>query len=231
MRADRVWITRTEPGATKLATELRKRGYECWVEPLIEIHPIASLHPSSTYECVIYLSTHAVHHAPHRYQGSAITLAIGEGTAAALRDYEVVARVPQKHSSEGLLELIQADYSSLDTILLICGRNSRSMLLKTLRERDQQVDPLEVYERRLRPKIETSQMFRERVVVLIESLETLNALIQLIAQQDPQIAQAWDLVVPSERIAREARQHSQFKVRVSNGISLECTLNTLAKVT
>ncbi|OXE37703.1 MAG: uroporphyrinogen III synthase [Phenylobacterium zucineum] len=41
-RHKRIWITRTEPAATETAAQVRERGHDPWVAPLIEVRPLVS---------------------------------------------------------------------------------------------------------------------------------------------------------------------------------------------
>ena len=38
-RRKRIWITRTEPAASGTAVQVRERGHDPWVMPLLEVRP------------------------------------------------------------------------------------------------------------------------------------------------------------------------------------------------
>ncbi len=41
-RRKRIWITRTEPAASSTAVEVRDRGFDPWVMPLLEVRPLTA---------------------------------------------------------------------------------------------------------------------------------------------------------------------------------------------
>jgi uroporphyrinogen-III synthase len=102
----RALVTRPREQAQELADELRTRGFEPVVEPLIAIEPVSDEPIDvSTYDFVIVTSPNGARELARRLRGTPAQLAaIGPGTAAALESVglraDVVADV---HTQEGLV--------------------------------------------------------------------------------------------------------------------------------
>lgn len=132
---NRIWVTRTEPGATQLGERLnaamRSRGFIAWVAPVLEV---ASLRP---WQCRRFDTDHVEGellqagqfptmdspallvvlsaHAAREYIANGLVanfpsvphLAIGDATAAVLAAHLDTVFVPEQATSEGILAHLQ----------------------------------------------------------------------------------------------------------------------------
>jgi len=150
----RVWITRSEPGASRQADVLRQAGYEVIVAPVLAIEPTGAPLPAAGFQYVIFLSEHAVRQAaPFPFCAGARVLAVGAATARALADAGIEAEVPESAASEGLLELLtEADLAGAG-VLIVAGEGGRKTLRDALIARGAQVAELLCYRRRPLPDV------------------------------------------------------------------------------
>jgi uroporphyrinogen-III synthase len=239
MATDRgcVWVTRTEPGAGRLAARLDDAGYRVVKQPLLRIEgcPETELNPlaqqASSFDLIIATSVHAVNFAAPLIldqgglldqvglldQGGAAPrwIAVGQQTAEALLEYGVHAEVPEAESSEGILSSVGSDELSGRRVLLLCGIGGRQLLVKQLDHRGAEVVRLESY-RRL-PVVFSADALAELTAVdvaLIASAEAGAALAQVL----PMAAQRrLRLVAGSTRIASALAELGFNAVVVAEG--------------
>lgn len=144
-----VWVTRTEPGASRQGQVLRDAGYEVLVAPVLEVEGTGESEPTGPYDRVVFLSEQAV-----RFGGSlsyclgAEVLAVGARTAAALEARGIAARVPTEASSEGLLDELAGSVLAASTVLIVAGEDGRNLLRRALADRGATVDLYPCYRRR-----------------------------------------------------------------------------------
>ena len=229
MANNTIWITRTEPSASRLGHELGQYGYECIVEPVLEIKPIAARPSNANFELVVYLSSHAVRHLDVLKCGTLATMAVGEHTAETLYDSEIPALVPQVHTSEGLADFIKTQYGHASTVLIISGTQSRAYLGETLRKLGMQVEKCEVYARSPR-HIDIPAIYERSDVLLIESLNCLQIVRDSLVSVEQLNNAQKHVIVPTNRIAKVTAQNPNFIVHVSNGVSLKSTLHVLSEL-
>ena len=141
----RVWITRTEPGATRLAAALEAAGHTAWVRPVLRIEALRSSPPPGPFDLTIFLSEHAVHAACANGWRETPALAIGPGTRAALRTLGVLAATPQVATSEGIVDFLASAPPS--RALLAAGEGGRDVLGPLLKERGVAVVQWALYRR------------------------------------------------------------------------------------
>lgn len=221
----RVWITRTEPGASQLGSFLSEAGFPSTVAPVVKIQSIKGPPPSGRFDCWILVSYHAIQSALDLgWTPSGICAAIGPSTEEALRGHPCSTIVPDKHTSEGLYDLLRNRLAPSARICLISGRGGRGDLEDWLRSDDYEVIRWIVYERRYQsPQVNASDfdiVVASSAFVLSKILSTFR-LQQLCADQYP------TLVVPSERIAMNAREMGFSDVKTSEGASNTAVLNAL----
>lgn len=153
-----LWLTRSQPGAQRLAEQLAGAGYASWSGPVLAIQrspPVlaASAWPLASAELVVVLSEHAVLHGQTLpWQGWAAAgtqvMAVGDRTAATLAQRGVVAQSPALSSSEGLLEeLLPQALVQQRRVLLLAGYQGRDSLAQELRARGADVVELPLYRR------------------------------------------------------------------------------------
>jgi uroporphyrinogen-III synthase len=192
-----VWLTRSEPGASRQAAVLEAAGHRCLVAPVLDIEPVAGDAPAGPYDVVIFLSEHAVRLGlPRLRPGTARIFAVGARTAEVLEAAGHRALQPERPDSEGLLALPQLAAVRGQRILLVCGAAGRTLLAAELGARGAAVDRFVCYRRRA-------------VEVLDAGLDGVEAIVAGSADGLTQIARLWvaaggtpdvPLLVPSGRV-------------------------------
>lgn len=139
----------------------------------------------------------------------ATVLAVGQGTAQALRRYGVSAQAPSRQDSEGLLDLSAMKVLRGKRVALIGAPGGRGMLREQLAARGARLRELQVY-RRVPPRLDRRHV--EAVLalprsarVLLSSAEALQNLVNLLPA--PALARlcAAVAVASSARLAQAAR--------------------------
>ena len=144
-----IWVTRSEPGASRQAEVLRAAGYEVFKAPVLCVEPLPARLPERNFDRYIVLSEQGVRHAPEGlWSADRRVIAIGQRTAAALEAFGVAAEVPATATAEGLLDgpLAVSATAGLE-VLIVRGRGGRDLLPRALRDRGISVTELVVYER------------------------------------------------------------------------------------
>jgi len=241
-----VWVTRTEPGASDLASFLKDRGFAAFARPLIDIQPLspwraiingtpasATLEDLQPPTLVCALSAHAVEVFASAglaaSVGEAEFVAIGETTASALRALGFDAQIPRRASSEGLLAMAQIQaLGPGDTIWILAGSNGRDVLQRKLLSTQRcRVVKLELY-RRVSADPGSAVNAADVGAVEAASVQGLE-----------EFAQAWQringpmsvpLVVPSARVGDAARTRGFSQVSVAAGASGEAVLTQLRRL-
>lgn len=170
-------ITRSEPGASRMAQEFAALGHSSVVCSLVRI--VATLRswvagirspaderPEDCFDHVIFVSEHAVQHgvaAVQKLAAGARWYAIGPATEAALtaviRQYRagdfaaesIKVRVPQPARSEGLLAEQHLQMLNHQRVLLVAGEDGRELIADTLRNRGALVTNWLTYRREALP--------------------------------------------------------------------------------
>jgi len=246
MATDRgtVWVTRTEPGASRLAARLEGAGYRVVKRSLLRIEgcldPELSLlaRQAASFDVIIAVSAHAVQFAlplmgepvgepvGEKVRSAPRWVAVGQQTAAALVEFGVQAEVPEAESSEGILSSGVAGELSGRRVLLLCGVGGRQLLVRELSKRGAEVVRLEVY-RRVPVMFAPEQIAAELAAVdvaLIASAEAGAALARLLPSAAQQRLR---LVAGSERIAAQLAEFGFTTVAVAEGPGDDAMLTVL----
>ena len=145
-RPMRIWITRSEPGATALAQAVEAAGFVAVKAPVLEIRPLPFAPPAGHFDFAVFLSVHGVRLAAGSVKGRFDHgFAIGQGTAAALAEAGLSAQAASLESSEGLLDVLPN--SNGRRVLLVTGKGGRNLIASALAEQGADVRRLRVYER------------------------------------------------------------------------------------
>lgn len=222
-----LWLTRSEPGASRQADELRAEGHRVLVAPVLQIEATAAPVPSGSADIVIFLSEHAVSHAAaFDFAAAAEIFAVGARTRQALADIGLAARTPDLESSEGLLELPELAAVAGKRVILVAGEGGRSLLAETLRARGARVDEYRCYRRRAVTNLPVP-VAGIRVIVAAsgDGLRALAAIWQA-AQGDFDVP----LLVPSSRVAEIARELRFTRVIVCGGADTRAILSGLKQI-
>ena len=221
----RVWITRSEPGASHLGSYLSEAGFPSTVAPVVKIKSIQSTPPDGLIDCWVFVSYHAVQSALEMgWLSTGICAAIGPTTEEALRGRTSSTIVPDKHTSEGLYDLLRVRLAPRARICLISGKSGRGDLEVWLRSDGFEVIRWTVYERVHR----SSQINASKIdVVIASSAFALSEILATFRLQHLSKVEYPVLIVPSERIAIEAKRLGFSDVRNSDGASNSAVLSTL----
>ena len=154
----KVWVTRSEPGATALTGALEDAGYRVLKAPVLEIRRKPYEHPPGPFDIGIFLSVHGVRIAAVKLKREMESLfAVGHQTQAALKKLGLDADVPAVESAEGLLAALPDPAGK--RVLVVTGADGRNLLPEALANRGAAVTRLDVYLRYpLAPEIDTSKV-------------------------------------------------------------------------
>ncbi len=228
-----VVLTRPRAAAEALAAPLAAEGARVFILPALAIEAVelsaplaALLGRLAAFDLAIFVSANAVEMGlamarrvvpwPPRLR----VAAIGEATARVLRNsgIEGVISPPERHDSEGLLELAQLRSVKGENIIVFRGRGGRERLREALEERGARVEYAECY-RRVRPA-EDAEPVRAALArgevhaVSALSAETLENFVAMIGAERSGALATAALVVPHPAIAahRDARAFARVIV-------------------
>ncbi|MCA3131381.1 MAG: uroporphyrinogen-III synthase [Betaproteobacteria bacterium] len=153
----------------------------------------------------------------------AYVAAVGEGTAAALREAgcAVAVQVPERADSEGLLALPMLEQVAARRVVIFTGEQGRDVLSASLQGRGALVRVTAVYRRALpaAPKAEVVARLRAGAVhaVTVSSAEGGRNLYALLPADAGRAVALLPHVVPHPRIAQALRQEGAVTVLVAPG--------------
>ncbi|GJM12868.1 MAG: uroporphyrinogen-III synthase [Pseudohongiella sp.] len=195
------------------------------------------------YQVIIFVSNNAVtfggevinNYWPQFPQGIDV-IAVGPTTAEAAEERLgcTVIQPSTGMTSEDILNMPQLADVNEKKIGIVRGQGGRELLADTLRERGAKLDYLEAYSRT--PVEYSKSEFCERLqsagvnVLTVSSGESLDRLSQLLADND-EVKQKTNIVVPSRRVALQAREAGFLRVFNANGAdpsSFVCALGELS---
>ena len=220
-----VLVTRPAGQAAALCKAVNAAGYTAHSQPLLQLQALPEMPAAQRqlvldlerYQHIVFISGNAVHFGVACIEDYWPQLpvglnwyAIGEATANLLKCFGVDPVTPgAAMTSEGLLALPQLRTVADQRVLIVKGEGGRSTLREELVRRGATVDELACY-RRSCPDLpcgELAAMLRRwRIgVVLISSGEGLANLQLLLSPSETTKFRDVSLIVPSERVARMAR--------------------------
>ena len=226
-----ILVTRPLAQVDKLQILLKKANLNYVLFPAFEVQKLMPKTPSQRYDVIIFISVNAVIYA-HEYLPRLLAknqkiFAVGPTTADKLMAVGVrVDAYPKENvSSEALLALDECQSISDKKILIVRGQGGAETLKNEL-ELSNQVDYLEVYERRILDVSELHQKSIERFlkdddgVVLGNSNQTLSNTLFLVESINPDYAsrlKKYPILVLSERIKTYACSLGFDKVHIAPG--------------
>ncbi len=234
----RIWVTRTEPGASRLAAALRAAGHIVWVRPTLDIECLAAPPPPGKFALTVFLSEHAVAGAFANGWAPGPAMAIGTATAAALRTHGVCPLLPAAATSEGVIarlaEMAQGNEDSATpaplqrlpaSVLIAAGEGGRDVLLAWLTERGTRAVKWPLYRRVAR--LGTVPADAAVDAIIVGSVAGLQAAANLwfASRRSPATA----VVTPSQRVADAARQLGFSRVLTAAGADAAATLAALCQ--
>ena len=224
----RVWITRTEPGATRLAAAIEQLGFTAFKAPVLRIEPCSTRPPQGPFDFALFVSEHAVVHAAgngwlHAPWHGCPTAAIGAAASSALREHGVAPCMAAQADAAGVLQALSA---LPDTTLIVKGEGGRDLLQRELRRAGGTVVEWKVY--------------RRAVVKPDLASEGIDAIVASSGEGACAVANAWfsagrsarvPLLVPSQRVAEVAAQAGFENVVVTLGANPTAVGAALASTT
>lgn len=209
-----VAITRPAGTATTLARQVRAAGGVPLLLPGLSLRGMASataLRAALRDELIVFTSPAAVRFAaalaPLRTR--AAVLAVGQGTARALRRHGIDAQAPARQDSEGLLELPAARTLRGKRVALVGAPGGRGVLRAQLVARGARLRELHVYQR-VPPRLDRRHIAAVLALprtarVLLSSAEALQNLADRLPASALARLCATVAVVSSARLAQAAR--------------------------
>lgn len=242
MTSAEVLILRPQPGADETVAALAGHGIAARALPVLEIEPLpespalrALVQRLDEFDLVVFTSPAAVREGMKwidanwpQYPLRMRVLAVGARTRELLAEWGLDARSPADHeSAEGLLELPELAppgpaASGPARVLIVRGEGGRELLARELQARGLRVEHLVVY-RRVQCRIAVP--VAERVAALVAS--SADGVDALVASDGLRLRER-PLIVPSERVARRARELGFARVRVAAGAGPDATRAALA---
>ncbi|QJR81138.1 uroporphyrinogen-III synthase [Alteromonas pelagimontana] len=172
-------------------------------------------------DCIIFTSTFACEACTEtlRTLDPAIAvIAVGDSTARCLQKLGVHARVPEEHTTEGLLALSELKNVKDKSILVIKGEGGRTTLLEHLEKTGAHVNAVTVYQRVvLKKPLETNLWHWRNVKGIIATSGEMAG--HLFAHYDNDALRQQPWVTVSERVAQGLRELDITKVAVCHGAS------------
>lgn len=215
-----VVITRPAGTAASLARRVRALGGVPTLLPGMSLRRVDDEHAARSElraalddEVIIFTSPAAVRHAAMLapLQTAATVLAVGQGTARALRRHAVgTVLVPHQQDSEGLLAHAALQNIRQHHVALISAPGGRGLLRTQLAARGAQLREVHVY-RRAPPRLDRRHVDRAQALpgtalVLWSSVEALTCLHERLPPAAWAALSAATAVVSSERLAVAARE-------------------------
>ncbi|HUI99447.1 MAG TPA: uroporphyrinogen-III synthase [Usitatibacter sp.] len=215
-----VVITRPQPAAEALAAALREEGARAFVFPSLAIgaaplsqRSLDALARLGECTLAIFISANAVAYGlaaagrAGRWPPSARVAAVGEATAAALRNsgFEAVISPRERQDSEALLAVPELRVVKGENVIVFRGEGGREHLREVLESRGARVDYVECY-RRARPNADPAPLLRawergEVHAVNALSAETLENFVAMLGRDGEGLIADSTLVVPHPAIA------------------------------
>lgn len=243
-----VLVTRPAGQEEVLCATLQRAGYQTLALPLIAIEALANLAPQQRtflenldhYQHVIFVSSNAVRFGMNLIGDCWPQLpldlnwyTVGEGSALQLAEYGVTVQRPAvEMTSEGLLELAALQSLQTHKVLIIKGVGGRVFLRDALSRRGALVDQLACYQRLCpdRPKGDLFEQIRDNncQVMLLSSGEGLLNMVSLLSGDELAALAHLPLILPSERVAEQAREFGFIDLTVARNASDQEMAATLA---
>lgn len=223
----RLWVTRSQPGADRQAGELRSEGYDVLVAPVLQIVPTDERPPRELPDIVIFVSEQAVRHCGELdFCRQADIFAVGARTREALAERGADAVSPEQATSEGLLALPELQQLDNRIVLIVSGEGGRSLLRDVLGERGARVLVFRCYRRRVVTPLDVDPSCVDAIVAasgegLLHALDVWR-----VAGGAPSVP----VLVPSHRVAEEARQAGCLRVVECAGADTRAILSALERL-
>jgi len=237
----RVVVTRSVEDVDRLAERLTNEGHLPVKLPLLAIEAIqGSLDMDNmpwTTTAIIYTSVNAVRHGLEVISqaipnGGLVTIAVGAKTRDALSKKGVHAESPAKEDSEGILAFLESLDQSPTHVVLVKGQGGRDLIETRLDRLGIHLTIIECY-RRVWPDVPEANFLsavsiESPSIIHVASGETLTRLTDLCWSHRVDALNTHTLVVPSRRVADQARELGWQSRIVADGAGDEALLKAVA---
>ena len=221
----RAWITRTEPGASRLSAALEELGIGAFVAPVLRIEHRQEEPPQESFDFALFVSEHAVVHAasngwrraPWRDCPAA---AIGAAADAALRKHGVAPCMPPQANAASVLRALRPPPARA---IVVKGEGGREVLQQELRQRGGSVVEWNVY-RRVPADVNIAGEKVDAIVVGSGEGAGIVAKVWFADGRSPTVP----LLAPSKRVARFAARSGFANVVVTLGANPKAVAAALA---
>lgn len=246
MKNSHVLVTRPETQVDHLLALLKKNGVAATHFPLLKIETLDNsiieqqLRTLNDVDAIICISGHAAQFGLTKLKALSVTpaphlqwFAMGGSTADVLRAHGVFAVAPaQAGTSETLLALSWFAEVSHKRVMIWKGEGGREHLTQTLRSNGALVNEVELY-RRVLPvyaPYALDQVLIEQTIdiIMLTSGQALTNLWQLAV--DKTRVNNISVLVPSERVAEQARALGFTQVFCANGADDQSMIECLQQV-
>ena len=237
----RVVVTRSVEDVDRLAERLTSDGHLPIKLPLLAIEPLQSsvdidnLPPTTTV--IIYTSVNAVRHGFEAISQAItndglVTIAVGAKTRDELGEEGVRAESPAREDSEGILAFLVSLDQSPTHVLLVKGQGGRDLIETRLDRLGIHLSIIECY-RRVWPDVSEANFLsavsiESPSIIHVASGETLTRLTDLCWVHGVDALNTHTLVVPSQRVADQARELGWQSRIVADGAGDEALLKAVA---
>ena len=223
----RVVLTRQTKDSNALASQLREQGVETLQFPLMAIEPLPVDSPQRLsaghgVTVLIFTSGNAVQYGLHAIRDLAsetacTVIAVGKRTLEALQSEAIDAIAPAREDSEGILELPIFQDATIDRVIVVKGEGGRDLLQRALIDLGVTVIDLNCY-RRYWPAVDVDKLdqFLEDGAPLIH-VASGEAVVRLTDLVSTAVQRQSSLVVPSGRVAQQARALGWHRVEEAEG--------------
>ena len=219
----RVWLARTEPGATRQAAAIAAQRIGVLKAPVLGIEALQTAPPEGPFDVVVFVSEHAVSCAAANGWLSGPAMPIGTAAALALKTHGVEPSWPAQASSQGVVDVLTP--SPPRRALVVKGVGGQTDLQDWLRSRERTVVEWDVYRRvPLDPVISG-----ERIDAIVASSgDGLRVVEQLwfAERRDARVP----LLVPSKRVADLAWAMGFERVVVTAGAGSAAVVDALLEL-
>ena len=219
----RIWVTRTEPGATRLASMLASHGFEVFKAPVLGIEPIRSAPPNGPFDLAVFVSEHAVACAFANGWRGGPAMAIGNAAACRLQRHGAPSRWPPQSDAAGAVRALTG--SPPGRTLIVKGAGGSDTLPRWLRSEGGAVAEWDVY-RRVANRVSIADQRIDAIVAA--SGDGLLAIGRLWFAEERDAGVP--LLVPSERVAGLATDAGFENVTTTLGAGSTAVVDTLGEL-
>ena len=237
----RVVVTRSVEDVDRLAERLTSEGHLPIKLPLLAIEPLQSSvdidNLPRTTTAIIYTSVNAVRHgfeaiSQAMTNDGLATIAVGAKTRDALGKKGVRAESPAREDSEGILAFLESLDQSPTHVVLVKGQGGRDLIETHLGRLGIHLTIIECY-RRIWPDVSEANFLsavsiESPSIIHVANGETLTRLTDLCWAHGVDAQNTHTLVVPSQRVADQARELGWQSRIVADGAGDKALLKAVA---